>query len=356
MTHSLFALTLSRTSLRKAGPGTTAALLVASNAPDIDIVAAFSDRAGSYLALHRGPTHGPLGVVLLALTTAGIVRAWMAVRNRGGPHLNGTNGSFPKLFGLSLLGASLHVLMDLPTSYGTRLLSPIITTWFAFDWLPIIDPYLLLALACGLVALTVKPRAWRHTTTAVLFVVAAQYVLRATMHDLVLVRAGGAGKALLHLDAWSSESTPDKLQPCEGVTRETDPAAEGPKDCGIVALPTFLSPFEWRVLRRVGGGYEVREVDLLRRAPAPREPAFYGSRRDGWVDAALQTPLARIFMGFARLPVAQIVHDGQDDVVVGLQDLRFIRDLGEENQEGRIRPGPFFILVHVNRRGSTVSE
>ena len=39
LTHSLFALTLARTPLSRAGRGTTAALLLASNAPDIDIVA-----------------------------------------------------------------------------------------------------------------------------------------------------------------------------------------------------------------------------------------------------------------------------------------------------------------------------
>ena len=39
------------------------------------------------------------------------------------------------------------MLMDLPTSYGTRVLSPFDTTWFAFDWLPIIDIYVWAMLA-----------------------------------------------------------------------------------------------------------------------------------------------------------------------------------------------------------------
>src|SRR5207245_2808175 len=57
LTHSLFALTLSRTRLASAGRGTTAALLLASNAPDIDIVTLAGGTA-SYLKWHRGPTHG----------------------------------------------------------------------------------------------------------------------------------------------------------------------------------------------------------------------------------------------------------------------------------------------------------
>src|SRR3977135_4054510 len=72
VTHTLFALTLARTPLGRAGRGTTAALVIASNVPDLDIVGAA--RGGiSYLAWHRGPTHGPLGIVGLGVATAGLV-------------------------------------------------------------------------------------------------------------------------------------------------------------------------------------------------------------------------------------------------------------------------------------------
>src|SRR5207244_9031015 len=73
LTHSLFALTLARTPLGRAGRGTTATLLLASNAPDIDIVTT-AGGAISYLKWHRGPTHGPLGMPRLGILTAGL--AW----------------------------------------------------------------------------------------------------------------------------------------------------------------------------------------------------------------------------------------------------------------------------------------
>ena len=72
VTHSLFAATIARTPLGRAGRGTTAALILASNAPDIDIVAT-AGGAVNYLEWHRGPTHGPLGVIGLSLVTASIV-------------------------------------------------------------------------------------------------------------------------------------------------------------------------------------------------------------------------------------------------------------------------------------------
>src|SRR5438093_13577146 len=72
VTHTLFALTLARTRLGRGGRGSTAALVLASNAPDIDVVAALGGSA-TYLSWHRGPTHGVLGVVGLGILTPTVV-------------------------------------------------------------------------------------------------------------------------------------------------------------------------------------------------------------------------------------------------------------------------------------------
>ena len=61
----------------RAGRGTTAALLLASNAPDIDIVTT-AGGAVKYLEWHRGLTHGPLGIVGLGVVTAVLV--WIGRR------------------------------------------------------------------------------------------------------------------------------------------------------------------------------------------------------------------------------------------------------------------------------------
>ena len=50
------------------------------------------------------------------------------------------------LFAVSALGVLCHILMDFPTSYGTRLLSPFDWHWFAADLMPIVDVYLIAAL------------------------------------------------------------------------------------------------------------------------------------------------------------------------------------------------------------------
>jgi len=122
----LFGLTLGRTALGRAGRGTTATLLLASNAPDIDIVTT-AGGALKYLEWHRGPTHGPIGVLGLGLATAALVwggrRIWDK-RSTDAP------ASFLMLWGVAIVGVICHVLMDLPTSYGIRLLSPFNRHWF----------------------------------------------------------------------------------------------------------------------------------------------------------------------------------------------------------------------------------
>src|SRR4051812_43782415 len=124
LTHTLFGLTLARTPLARAGRGTTAALVLASNVPDIDIVAAIRG-TDSYLRWHRGPTHGPLGIIALGLLVAAIVRLGVPWLDRSADEE--AVAAWPMLAVVSMIGVLCHVLMDFPTSYGNRVFSP-------FDW------------------------------------------------------------------------------------------------------------------------------------------------------------------------------------------------------------------------------
>src|SRR5262245_13794463 len=135
LTHTLFALTLARTPLSRAGRGTTTALVLASNAPDLDVVTAIRG-TGAYLQWHRGPTHGPIGIVVLGLIVAAIVRVSVPVLDKSSNEEG--LARWPMLAAVSMIGVLFHVLMDLPTSYGTRLLSPFDWHWFSVDWLPIV--------------------------------------------------------------------------------------------------------------------------------------------------------------------------------------------------------------------------
>src|SRR5262249_35230419 len=190
VTHTLFGATLARTPLSRAGRGTTAALLLASNAPDIDILATAGGTI-KYLQWHRGPTHGPLGVVALGVITATLV--WLGRRiydvrrgaSRSGPAAaddgTGHDASFAMLVAVSMIGIVFHIIMDVPTSYGTRLLSPFSWRWYAVDWMPIVDVYVLMVLVASLFGRANESQ--RRTKAAiVLALMAANYGLRAMAH------------------------------------------------------------------------------------------------------------------------------------------------------------------------------
>ena len=269
-THTLFGLTLARTPLGRAGRGTTAALVIASNAPDIDIVAAA--RGGiSYLAWHRGPTHGPLGIVGLGVATAGLVWIGRRTLDRRTPEKavaraaeDEGHASFGMLVVVSLIGVLLHVLMDFPTSYGTRLLSPFDWHWFAVDWMPIVDIYLLIALAAGLMFGRVSAASSRRNAAIVFALMAAYYGIRGVAHHQALTLAPRLFGSILPprcepqpstaplVNSWPRAATPPPLD------------ASGNRCLvEIAALPTFLSPFRWRVIAQLSNAYEIHDIDLL---------------------------------------------------------------------------------------------
>lgn len=127
LTHSLIGATIANAGLKqKWGKGTTLALIVASNIPDIDVFFGFFSNNPSF-AYRRMWTHSIVGVPLLSLLFG-------FVFSRLYKNLTAKIG-----FGLFLLGASLHVLFDLMNSYGVVILHPFSLRRFEFAWLFIID-------------------------------------------------------------------------------------------------------------------------------------------------------------------------------------------------------------------------
>jgi inner membrane protein len=361
LTHSLFALTLARTPLGRAGEGSTMVLLLASNAPDADVLTSFAGTL-SYLHWHRGPTHGPLGVLGLGLASASLV--WLAFRwLRRKP--GGRRASFGTLVLLGVAGVLGHVLMDVPTSYGTRLFSPFSWAWFTTDWMPIVDVYLLVILAAGLAfgafatnraaglaGSRAAPAHLRSRMAAVaLVLMLAHYGLRAGAHHAAVAAAPAAFSPLLP-------------EPCSAATRSSPierwpsppPRAAvsgGTAPClvQVAAIPTFMSPFVWRLIAQMSNGYEMRELDLLNGRSGH---ATYPNRWTHAVRKAAESPVARTFLGFARFPAVRSVPDAEGNIVVQWTDLRFIRS--GEGQGSKWERGFFTATVRVDTAGRVLEE
>jgi membrane-bound metal-dependent hydrolase YbcI (DUF457 family) len=330
LTHSLFGLTLARTPLGRAGRGTSAALLLASNAPDIDVVLS-AGRAQNYLRFHRGPTHGPLGVVGLSLVVATIV--WAAGR-RLDRRRSGPRASLAMLWIVSLVGVACHILMDLPTSYGTRALSPFSWTWFGVDWMPIVDIYLLAILAgalwFGRGSLTDPAAALRRRRNAALALVlmGANYGIRAVSHHTAIERAPELFGS--RLPEWCRQS----VRPSWSIDRwPRQTEADGGDRClvELAAIPDFISPFRWRMVAQLSNGYELRDLDLLgaraededamrRRTLAVRIPNIWTPA----VFTAAGAPTAHVFLGFSRFPAARSFVAADGSATIRWSDMRFV--------------------------------
>jgi len=370
LTHSLFALTLARTPLGRAGSGVTTALLLGSNAPDIDIVTT-AGGAAAYLQWHRGPTHGPVGIVVLGLATATLVvavRVLLRWRTGFAPHRAAArrDTSPPAPFRVLALASTFavlcHVLMDLPTSYGTRILSPFSWAWFAEDWFPIVDLYLLTILGG---TLWVGRAAPTRNAIVALSLMLAYYGFRGVLHAQAVAAAPSAFGTLLpgrcegavdqdgRIDSW-----PRSLLRASRESRNDAAATRCLIE--IAALPDFISPFRWRLIAQLTNSYEVRTVDLISRVRLRSTDARLLSVRypNQWTPAAARASAARTartFLEFSRFPSVRSIVEKDGSATVVWTDLRFLPFDGP--LDGRRPPPSFFAAsVRVAADGTILSQ
>ncbi len=316
LTHSLFGWTVARAGLGRRVPYATATLIIASNAPDIDIVSGF--RSGvDYLAVHRGPTHGPLGVVGLGLITAGVISTWARFRSASGSGVAdpGVSHHFTRWWLLAMVGIGCHVLMDLPTSYGTRLLSPFSWTWYALDWMPIIDVYLWFVL----IASVIVGSRWRRERVALiaLGLMAFDYAARAALHERALTNGAAFNAAGQHAPCTSAPTFVAHSGPFDTSFAEPGTCVEA------AALPTFFSPFTWRIIRRQPNDYELSDRRLFE-SVVTVESTRLVTDSGSEVHRVRTIRPGRVYLDFARFPIAQVSAHTDTRTTVRLFDARFV--------------------------------
>jgi len=291
VTHSLTGLAMARAGLSAKTRGATLALVVASNLPDIDIVLSLQGST-AYLEHHRGFTHSVLGAPLLALALTLLLRLTL----RG--------SRFGWLLVCSMTGIAGHVLMDLWTSYGTRVLSPFDNRFLTWDLVFIVDPWLLAMLLFAVL--------WRRRSLQ------SPWIATAALG--VLVSYVGA-RAVLHQQAVD-----------QAVAQLGSRAVER-----IAALPSPIDPFSWRILADSDGAYWVGNVNLrkgspaLTRRPKRAEDATVARVRE-------ESGVAAVFLAFSTFPWLE-VQETEAGTEVSWRDLRFERP-GRESFVARVVLGP----------------
>lgn len=272
-------------------------MALACNLPDIDIVTGLWGSA-AYLEHHRGITHALPATPLLAAGLALILSKWPRSQRPLVP-----------TFFVAWLGLVIHIVEDLWTSYGTRALLPFNTHWYSWDWIFIVDPTLLLLLACACFGARVlkRPSANRWAMVGVL----AYITLRAGAHSL------------------AQEQARDLV---------------GPQFTLVRTFPDPLALNRWRFLASNPAAFASGSVPAV--GTTRSKLSFERTQPDAVVTRAAQdSGLARVFLDFSAFPRLEVRPEGDLKVIVW-RDLRF----ADRRADG------FFCEVKVDPSGKVVSE
>jgi inner membrane protein len=288
VSHTLTGWALARAAGSRPPPGTTLALVLASNLPDIDIVLeARSDAA--YILFHRGLTHSILGLVVLPVALAAGLRWAYGGRTR-----------FGWLALVSAAGVAVHLLYDVVTPWGTMLLYPFSNERYALDWLFIVD-LVTWALPIGVLVVSRRRPELGRVAVAVW---------------LLALLAYGTAAAGIHRRAVAAVVATER--------------ARGRPTAEAFAFPRPGAPWRWTGVAVAPPEAPEPRISLyrLRGVPVEAAPAARIDRGldDPWVARALDTREGQAYLWWARVPVAE-VERGEGTASVTLRDLRFGRRL-----------------------------
>jgi len=364
----------------------TWALMLGAIFPDADV---FRDMLSKdpmlIMTWHRSITHSLLCLPIWALALAALTRAISQGRKWEAP-------SFGALAGIYAIGILSHIFLDLVTSFGTMIWSPVQWSRPAWDVIFIIDlTFSAILLVPQLVAWmnANREKATRRMLLMCAFFVPAPFVVSILLQNvgapistpiilvatailaaLFLLPTRGAWSAGISYTTWNRGGL---LVACAylaaaayahhaAVQRVQQFAAfEHFEVNALGALPLPPSLWHWDgLIRTPRGVYEFR-TDLAEKPAFQQatnanpsaldavEYKFYPDARDNrFIEQARQLPEVQKVLWFARFPVIRFHQEGPI-AVVEISDLRF-------PQVRRDRPPSFTYRVRFDASGNVVSQ
>lgn len=293
LTHSLAGWALGQAGLKTKTRKGLAALILGANMPDIDVF--FGWAPWEPLAMHRGFTHGVIGILLMPPLLAGLL--WLLDRwqlKRGQTFASGPQMRWGWLVASSYIGAITHPLLDLLTTYSVQLLSPFTNAWYHADGLFIIDPWVWLLLGGAILwsrRLQKRAGEWRRPAQVAIGIVFAYVGLNLLITD-------------------------------RAVAGVRERAGERPVEA-IFASPSPI--FSWRrqLVWRDGDCYRRSAYDPLGGGFDPVSACEPTNMLDPRVrEAVRRDPALRKFLGWSVLPAAE-VEVGRCATTVSIGDARY---------------------------------
>jgi len=294
-THTMAGAVMARAGGDRRTPLAAATLMLAANAPDIDILSAMTGNSFGSLAFRRGWTHGPFALLLLPFLITFAILVWDAlVRRDRDPAKTPVNAKW--VFVLSIIGVLSHPALDWLNTYGIRFLMPFNQTWFHGDAVFIVDPYWW-ALLGGTLILARRKASLRTVRIAALL---------ALGYPLMLLGLSWQGKRLAREEA----------------------AAQGIPQTNVLYQPLPATPFKAMLILRTDMAYHFGTLHWM---PTPEvrldgEVIPRGDWSNPHVLVAKLTPEVRDYLVWSSYPWVEIdttAADGSATVVFG--DARFPR-------------------------------
>jgi inner membrane protein len=292
-THSLTGYALARAGLDRFSPHAAVMLVLAANAPDLDIVF-LTQGPFRYFEIHRGYSHSVILAPFMALLTVIVTAALFRQRL-----------PWFKAWLICCVGVASHLLIDWTNNYGIRLGLPFSSTWYHADLNSLYDVWILFALLFGAI--------WPFFSRLVSSEIGAR---SKTLRGSAIFALGffvifDCGRAFLHSQA---------------VRQLESRLYEGNQPLKVAAFPDSFSPIRWTGAVETERAFLRLPVHSLSDLDVSDAITFYKPDVTALLPAVKAQPEFAYMIYFARFPVWSVIPlgtgTGQGERVE-LSDLRF---------------------------------
>ncbi len=339
--------------------------------PDIDVFAGRILRNDlAVIEWHRGITHSLVCLPFFALALGGVMRLYARRRGWNAP-------SWAVLTGICAASIASHILLDLITSFGTMIWSPLRNTRLQWDMVFIVD-FTLTA-----TALVPQILAWVHRDPAqsasrawrmwLLFVASTIGVVSLTRAVGFPPSSWGIIAVILLLSLlflsplwrrWGSQFSQPSwcragiaavalyLGICAAAHHvalgrvEKFARAQALRVQELGALPLPPSAAHWDGLIRTPDGVFEAQFNVLKN-DMPTFRFIADNAPNSYLEAARQIPAVQKYLWFARFPVFRFTHQG-DRAFIQMSDLRFFGR--------RSNSSPFTFVVTFDSSGRVIEQ
>ena len=277
LTHTAAGLFLSRAGLNRWTPRATPILMLAANAPDIDVLS-LSGGPLNYLHYHRHLTHSLMLLPVMALLPVALVRA---VSRKPIPWLSA--------FSAAAIAVATHLLLDLTNSYGLRLLLPFSARWLRLDLTSLFDLWIWAVLLLAVAGPFLNRLVGAEITSGAAH--ERNYGSGFAILGLLFLLLYNCGRAVLHARAVATLES--------RVYQNAAPLRVG-------AFPDSANPFRWHGVIETSDFYAIEDVNLAREFDPTRAMIFDKPSPEPALDAARSTRTIQEFLQFSQYPLWRV--------------------------------------------------